>query len=192
MTISIPSVVPSKYSNQNHATAEPSKYSVSHKLHFSKNHFVKSKTRHRLSMAIPTVHDQGHGYSNRLHSAEVVHFTHTIRLIHRDTTTDRHTQVCGVWIIDRSPPSIFLSTGAYPVEFTSPARPDSTSFRVSLRRHGGRTQVSSGRINPEGSRFTIAHKLAATRILESFKPLYSMRLPPLKHIDFRLSPSHTG
>jgi hypothetical protein len=43
------------------------------------NHFVKSKTRHRLSMAIPTVHDRGLGYSNRLHSAEVVHFTHTIR-----------------------------------------------------------------------------------------------------------------
>jgi hypothetical protein len=38
----------------------------------------KTKTRHRLSMAIPTVHDRGLSYSNRLHSAEVVHFTHTV------------------------------------------------------------------------------------------------------------------
>jgi hypothetical protein len=78
------------------------------------------------------------------------------------------------------PPSISLSTGAYPMEFTSPARPGSTSFRASPRRHGGRTQVSFGRINPKGSRFTIAHKLAATRIPESCKPLYSMRLPALR------------
>jgi hypothetical protein len=40
--------------------------------------FCKTKTRHRLSMAIPTVHDQGLSYSNKLHSVEVVHFTHTI------------------------------------------------------------------------------------------------------------------
>jgi hypothetical protein len=40
--------------------------------------FYKTKTRHRISMAIPTVHDRGLGYLNRLHSAEVVHFTHKI------------------------------------------------------------------------------------------------------------------
>jgi hypothetical protein len=48
--------------------------------------------------------------------------------------------------------------------------------------------VSSGQINPEGSRFTIAHTLAATRIPGSYKPLYSVRLPTLKQINFELSP----
>jgi hypothetical protein len=48
--------------------------------------------------------------------------------------------------------------------------------------------VSSGRINPEGSRFTIAHTLAATRIPGSYKPVYSVRLPALKQINFELSP----
>jgi hypothetical protein len=52
----------------------------------------------------------------------------------------------------------------------------------------GRTQVSSGRINPEGSRFTIAHTLAETRIPRSYKPLYSVRFPALKQINFELSP----
>jgi hypothetical protein len=58
-----------------------------------------------------------------LHSAEVVHFTHTIRYIRWDSTTDCHTQVCGVRIIDHSLPSIHLNMGAYPVEYTSPANP---------------------------------------------------------------------
>jgi hypothetical protein len=48
--------------------------------------------------------------------------------------------------------------------------------------------VSSGRINPEGSRFTIAHTLAATQISGSYKPLYSVRLPALRQINFELSP----
>jgi hypothetical protein len=48
--------------------------------------------------------------------------------------------------------------------------------------------VSSGRINPEGSRLTIAHTLAATRIPGSSKPLHSVRLPALKQINFELSP----
>jgi hypothetical protein len=37
---------------------------------------------------------------------------------------DHHTCVCGIQIIQQSLPSIYLSTGAYPVEFTSPACPD--------------------------------------------------------------------
>jgi hypothetical protein len=76
------------------------------------------------------------------------------------------------------------------MELTSPANPGSLppSSRVYLQCHGGRTQVSSGRINPEGSRFTISHTLAATRIPGSYKPLYSVRLPALKQINFKLSP----
>jgi hypothetical protein len=64
--------------NHTRAMAVPSKYSVRTNSIFLKT-FYKTKTRHMLSMAIPTVHDRGLGYSNRLHSAEVVHFTHKIR-----------------------------------------------------------------------------------------------------------------
>jgi hypothetical protein len=62
---------------------------------------------------------------------------------------DRHTQVCGVRIIDQSPPSIYLSTGAYPVEFTSPANPGTA----------GETQVSSGRVAYWRACYTVAHLL---------------------------------
>jgi hypothetical protein len=81
MTISIPSAVPCEYSEpcpchgSTLRVLRPAPFSI-----FSKT-FYKPKTRHRLSMAIPTVHDRGLGYSNSLHSAEVVHFTHTIRIL---------------------------------------------------------------------------------------------------------------
>jgi hypothetical protein len=78
MTISNSSAVPYKYSDHTHATAVPSEYSIQHPSAFSENHFLKPK---------PTQVKYGHsnhpwpriGYPNRLHSAEVVHFTHNIR-----------------------------------------------------------------------------------------------------------------
>jgi hypothetical protein len=60
-----------------------------------------------------------------LRSVEDVHFTHNIRLIRWDSTTDRHTQVCVVRTIEKSLPSIHSSTSACPVELTSPANPGS-------------------------------------------------------------------
>jgi hypothetical protein len=51
---------------------------------------------------------------------------HPQALIHPPwSSMDCDTQVCGVWIIEQSLSLINLSTGAYPVEYTSPANPGS-------------------------------------------------------------------
>jgi hypothetical protein len=77
-----------------------------------------------------TVHDQGLGYSNRFTLCRgcTLYPHHPINPL--GYITDRHTQVCGVRIIDQSLPSIHLSTSAYPMESTSPACPGSTSSRA--------------------------------------------------------------
>jgi hypothetical protein len=133
------------------ATAVPSKYSVRHKLHFSRKPFINQNLTLGNVVISTTVHDRGRGYSNSFTLCRgctlYPHQPINPPGYHHGSS---YTSMRGS--DNRSkPPSISLSTGAYPVEFTSPACPGSTSSRVSLRRYGGRTQVSSGSTS---SRFT--------------------------------------
>jgi hypothetical protein len=124
-----------------------------------------------------------------LHSTEDVHFTHNIRLIRQDSTTDRHIQVWGVRKNEQSLPSIHSSMGACPLELTSPVNPGSLPpLSVAPVPWRENPSVFSGRINPEGSWFTISHDLQQPGFRGSYRPLYSVRLLALKPTNFGLSP----
>jgi hypothetical protein len=105
---------PASTPNHLRATAVPSEYSEPAPISFfPENTFYKTKTWHwvRQQPVQPSISEDS-AIRIVLHSVEVVHFTHTIRQIRQDTTTDRH-----------SLPSIHLNMGAYPVEYTSLANP---------------------------------------------------------------------
>jgi hypothetical protein len=95
--------------------------SIPRKLPFLLKTIFKTKPT-QLCNTFPTAHDRGLGYSNRctlcrgcaLYPQDSIHPPWS--------TTDRHTQVCGVRIISQSLSLADPSIGTYPMGLFSPAR----------------------------------------------------------------------
>jgi hypothetical protein len=102
-----------------------------HKSPFFQKTIYKTKNLTLDNVVISTtIHNRGRGYSNSFtlcrgytlyphHSINPPGYHHGPSYISMRGSNNRS-----------KPPSISLSTGAYPVEFTSPARPGSTSSRA--------------------------------------------------------------